>query len=233
MPKKTIRQTEPSPPTTASDPMAEAKRRIAVARRQNATELDLSDLGLTEVPAALGELRQLKRLFLDKNQLREVPTKLGALRQLQELRLANNQLREVPAALGELRQLEYLFLGNNQLREVPASLGELRKLKFLTLGGNRLRKVPAVLGELQQLLTLPGPRDPAEPITCQQLGQIRAPVTITEGALTAPGRRIMDAAAHRCIPQSQLITIPNARHGAPRENPSAFNEALLAFLART
>ena len=70
-------------------------------------------------------------------------------------------------------------------------------------------------------------------ITCEELGRIGVPVTITEGALTKPNRRVMDAAAHRCIPQSKLMTIPNAHHGAPRENPSAFNEALLAFLART
>jgi pimeloyl-ACP methyl ester carboxylesterase len=44
--------------------------------------------------------------------------------------------------------------------------------------------------------------------------------------------RILADAAHRCIPQSQLVTIPNAGHGAPTENPAAFNEALLAFLER-
>ncbi len=46
-------------------------------------------------------------------------------------------------------------------------------------------------------------------------------------------RRIMDAAAQRCIPQSQLVAIPNAQHAAPRENPQAFNDALLPFLAQT
>jgi len=73
---------------------------------------------------------------------------------------------------------------------------------------------------------------PDVPITCEELGRIRIPVTVTKGQLTKPNFRVLADAAHRCVPQSQLVVIPNARHGAPRENPSAFNEALLAFLAR-
>jgi len=73
---------------------------------------------------------------------------------------------------------------------------------------------------------------PEVPIACEELGRIRVPVTITKGQLTKPQSRILADAAHRCIPQSQLVTIPNASHGAPTENPSAFNEALLAFLGR-
>jgi pimeloyl-ACP methyl ester carboxylesterase len=73
---------------------------------------------------------------------------------------------------------------------------------------------------------------PPEPITCAQLGQLQVPVTITKGQLTKPSSKILAEAAHRCISQSQLITIPNARHGASRQNTYAFNEALLAFLAR-
>jgi pimeloyl-ACP methyl ester carboxylesterase len=69
-------------------------------------------------------------------------------------------------------------------------------------------------------------------ITCAQLGQLKVPVTITKGQLTTPAHKILAEAAHRCIPGSRMLTIPDARHGAPRQNPSAFNQALLAFLAR-
>ena len=69
-------------------------------------------------------------------------------------------------------------------------------------------------------------------IACEELGRIRAPATITKGQLTKPMSRVLADAAHRCIPRSQLATIPNAGHGAPTENPSAFNEALLAFLEK-
>jgi len=73
---------------------------------------------------------------------------------------------------------------------------------------------------------------PPVPITCAQLGQLKVPVTISEGQSTRPNRKILAETAHRCIPGSQLLTIPAAGHGAPRQNPSAFNEALLAFLKR-
>jgi Domain of unknown function (DUF4440) len=51
--------------------------------------------------------------------------------------------------------------------------------------------------------------------------------------LNKPSYKILAETAHRCIPGSQLITIPVARHDGPKQNSSAFNQALLAFLART
>jgi pimeloyl-ACP methyl ester carboxylesterase len=77
-------------------------------------------------------------------------------------------------------------------------------------------------------LDLPAP----EPITCAQIGQLKVAVTVTKGELTKTPSRIIAEAAHRCIPGSQLITIPAAMHGAPWQNSPAFNAALLAFLAR-
>lgn len=73
---------------------------------------------------------------------------------------------------------------------------------------------------------------PPQPITCAQLGKLKIAVTITKGQSTKAPFKIIAEAAHRCIPGSQLITISAAMHGAPWQKPSAFNEALLAFLAR-
>jgi len=70
------------------------------------------------------------------------------------------------------------------------------------------------------------------PITCAQLGQLKVPVTLTMGQLTVPAFKLQVEAAHRCIPGSQLVTIPAARHTSVSQNPAAFNEALLAFLKR-
>jgi internalin A len=154
VPKKTTRQTKPSASETASDPMAEAERRIAEARRENATKLSLSGLGLTEVPATLGELRLLQALWLDNNQLRDVSAALFSLKQLQVLDLSFNLLREIPDALCMLRRLQALYLSGNQLREVPVSLGKLQQLQILYLSINQLREVPAKLGDCQKLKQL-------------------------------------------------------------------------------
>lgn len=103
MSKKTTRQPKPSAEEPKLDPMAEAERRIAEARRMNSAELHLIGLGLTEVPATLFELQQLQELNLRGNHLREVPDAIRKLRHLQSLNLGENQLEEVPAVLRELR----------------------------------------------------------------------------------------------------------------------------------
>jgi pimeloyl-ACP methyl ester carboxylesterase len=87
---------------------------------------------------------------------------------------------------------------------------------------------------LDNARTVPLQINPKTPIptTCAQLGQIKVPVTITKGELTRPFFRVTVEAVSRCIPGAHLITISGARHGAPTQNPSAFNEALLSFLAQ-
>ncbi len=71
---------------------------------------------------------------------------------------------------------------------------------------------------------------PPPPISCAQLGQIKAPVAIARGELTRPLYRIMADTASRCIPGSKLIIVPKARHLWPGQDPSAFNERVLGFL---
>jgi internalin A len=152
--KKSLHQTKRSASADMSDPMAEAERRIAEARRQNAINLDLSGLGLTEVPASLGELRQLQEISLHNNQLREIPVAICELQSLQKLWLFSNPLREVPTSLGQLKQLEWLSLDDTQLQNVPTVLGQLHHLQGLGLRNTQLQELPAVLSHLQELFWL-------------------------------------------------------------------------------
>jgi len=69
------------------------------------------------------------------------------------------------------------------------------------------------------------------PLTCEQLGQLAMPAVVTKGGLSRPSLRLAADALHRCVPGSRLIDIPGARHDAPRQQPQAFNDVLLAFLA--
>jgi internalin A len=154
VPKKTARQTKPSARATASDPMAEAERRIAEARQKNATELDLSSLGLTEMPSSLFKLKQLQELNLRNNQLREVPAELGKLKQLDVLWLGGNHLHKVPFALSELRKLQLIDLSANQLRDITTDLCTLPVLEMLYLYGNHLQSVPTDLSKIQKLKIL-------------------------------------------------------------------------------
>ena len=68
-------------------------------------------------------------------------------------------------------------------------------------------------------------------LTCEQLGRLAMPAVVTKGALSRPSLRLAADALHRCMPGSRLIDIPGARHDAPRQQPQAFNDVLLEFLA--
>jgi pimeloyl-ACP methyl ester carboxylesterase len=72
-------------------------------------------------------------------------------------------------------------------------------------------------------------RPPDPPITCDQVGEIDIPVTIAKGELTRGNFAMYTDVTHRCMPGSQLVTIPNARHST-LENPSAVKEAIISHL---
>jgi pimeloyl-ACP methyl ester carboxylesterase len=69
------------------------------------------------------------------------------------------------------------------------------------------------------------------PITCEQLARLPTPTVVTKGERSRANFRLAADAVHRCVPQSQLVDIAGARHGAPSQTPRAFNEVLLRFLA--
>lgn len=73
---------------------------------------------------------------------------------------------------------------------------------------------------------------PPPSITCSHLGAIKAPTAVVRGEFTPPFFRIPADTAHRCIPGSLLIVVPNTRHLWPAQEPAAFNQTLLKFLAK-
>ena len=111
-----------------------------------------------EIPAELGNLTSLQRLFLSRNMLSgEIPAELGDMTSLQRLSLWGNELTgEIPAELGNLVSLEVLYLHENMLSgEIPAELGNLVSLQKLYLWDNELTgAIPAELGSLSNLQEL-------------------------------------------------------------------------------
>jgi Leucine-rich repeat (LRR) protein len=67
----------------------EAEQRIEAARESGATELDLSGLGLTELPDSIANLTALQTLDLTDNQLTRLPDSIA---QLQKLRSSSCRL---------------------------------------------------------------------------------------------------------------------------------------------
>src|SRR5688500_13338907 len=95
----------------------EAEAKIEQARRSGATELGLRNMGLNELPEAIGQLTNLKKLDLGSdtwkekiNQLTVLPEWLGQFTQLQSLNLSGNGLAILPEWLGQFTQLQSLNL---------------------------------------------------------------------------------------------------------------------------
>jgi len=98
-----------------------------------------------------GEVLELKRLYLDNNNLTTLPAEIGFLQELKRLDLDNNNLTTLPAEIVFLQALKRLYLNNNNLTTLPAEIGFLQELKWLDLDGNKLTSLPDEIGFLQGL----------------------------------------------------------------------------------
>ena len=58
---------------------------------------------LTELPAEIGDLRELRKLSVSYNQVVGLPTSIQRLTKLEKLYLIGNELTELPAEIGDLR----------------------------------------------------------------------------------------------------------------------------------
>jgi pimeloyl-ACP methyl ester carboxylesterase len=79
-------------------------------------------------------------------------------------------------------------------------------------------------------LLLAAPPPPA--IACATLAGVKAPTLVIGGNHTRRFFSLIDEVVVRCLPGSRLVTIPQATHPMFVQQPAAFNEVLLAFLAQ-
>jgi internalin A len=137
-----------------TDLISPAEARIQKALKKGESSLDLSELGLTELPESIVQLSRLRDLYLHENQLTTLPESFARLTQLQTLTLHNNQLTVLPESFTQLSQLQRLSLDRNQLTTLPESFGQLTQLEELYLDRNRLTTLPKSLRNLKQLVRL-------------------------------------------------------------------------------
>jgi pimeloyl-ACP methyl ester carboxylesterase len=67
--------------------------------------------------------------------------------------------------------------------------------------------------------------------SCSTLGGVKAPTLVVSGDQSPRSRILIDEIIAKSIPGSRLVVIPEAAHLMSYQNPTAFNEALLHFLA--
>lgn len=84
---------------------------------ESLTSLDLSNKGLTSIPAEIGRNKSLKILNLSHNNLTGIPAEIGQLSNLEVLDLSYNKLTGLPYELGNLKNLKTLNLTGNKYAE--------------------------------------------------------------------------------------------------------------------
>ncbi len=127
-----------------------AAARIQECIDTKAKSLNLSGLGLSEIPKAISQMTWLETLNLSNNQISEI-VGLSGLSNLTMLFLDSNQIGEI-AGLSGLSNLTTLFLYSNQITEI-AGLSGLNKLTTLHLSSNQISAI-AGLDTLSNLTTL-------------------------------------------------------------------------------
>lgn len=100
-------------------------------------QLNLSNKGLTAVPAYVFDLTSLKELNISNNNIGgAIQAEIRKLEKLEVLDASNNAMTGVPAEIGQLKNLRVLNLSNNKLTGLPYELGNLKNLQTLDLSGN-------------------------------------------------------------------------------------------------
>ncbi len=118
--------------------------------------LGLRDHGISgKIPAAVGELKELRYLFLSGNELSgAIPASLYALPKLENVDLAGNAYSgAIPTGFGAMPALKELNLKDNAFTgSIPADILADTGLTFLDVSGNRLSG--AIPTELNQMTGL-------------------------------------------------------------------------------
>lgn len=102
--------------------------------------LNLSNQELTQIPVEVFECKNLKKLYLDFNQINILPEPIGRLQQLEVLELSINNLNEIPESIGKLKNLKTLGLSRNEIGTLPESTGDLESLTYLGLKDNNISR---------------------------------------------------------------------------------------------
>ncbi|MBC8310672.1 MAG: hypothetical protein H8E72_00035 [Candidatus Marinimicrobia bacterium] len=103
---------------------------------------------LTQLPEDIGQLANLKQLYLEWNTLTNLPSSFSQLSNLENLAVSNNWLTALPSDFGNLTELSFVDLGYNQITEIPESIGYLQNIEYLWLFNNQFSSVPESICDL-------------------------------------------------------------------------------------
>ncbi|MCP4344765.1 MAG: hypothetical protein GY795_04470 [Desulfobacterales bacterium] len=98
--------------------------------------------GSEPLPPEIGNLTNLKYLYLNSNRLKSIPDEIVNLINLEHLTLTNNQIESIPNDIDKLANLTQLKISDNHLKSIPNTIDKLVNLTWLTLSQNNLKSIP-------------------------------------------------------------------------------------------
>lgn len=114
-----------------------------------------------EIPASIGNLKELKRLHLYAAAITKLPEELGLLKNLEYLHIGNYYNREpqikgsLPQCIYQLSNLKHLEIWNHHILSFSSDISKLKELEILKLNSNALSCIiPNSIGEMNKLKVL-------------------------------------------------------------------------------
>lgn len=138
------------------NPLINTEQVIETILPLNISFIDFSHNQLTRLPPNLSKLTKLQDLKLSNNTISNSTSYkvLGQLPNLRSLWIDQNQLTYLPNEIGLLSTVNYLYLDNNLLTTLPKSIQLLPNLATLWLGHNCFKEIPPTLSKTNAYMVL-------------------------------------------------------------------------------
>ncbi|MHA1819319.1 MAG: leucine-rich repeat domain-containing protein [Promethearchaeota archaeon] len=124
-----------------NDEHADWKPEAVKFENNRVVELSLYKCGLQDVPHQIRKFKNLRKLFLVRNELKIIPEWINELQNLEILDLYDNKIEKLPDSICGLANLKFLTLNKNKLKELPRCIGNL-DLRILRILDNPLERLP-------------------------------------------------------------------------------------------
>lgn len=115
--------------------------------------LDLSNMDLTVIPQSVFECTNLRKLYIQHNNLHRIPKKIEVLKNLVLLDASNNSIANLHTGITKLGKLRTLNLGKNLITNLPKQFSDLINVQILIINGNKIKSI-GIISQLKKVRKL-------------------------------------------------------------------------------
>lgn len=119
---------------------------VALEHIETLTSFSIYGKGVSKLDPRIVKLKNIKELYLGKNQFEEIPKEIFLLDKLEQLHIYNNRITSIPSDIINLKNLKFLFIHDNNIEEIPDDMERMKNLIFIKIDGNPLKE-----GQIEKL----------------------------------------------------------------------------------